>query len=152
MFNYLHVCALVQRAQAAAGLEAFALAGRIADELEELRKANLKLANEQFAAMAAPERRKEHFGAMFKPYTKPAQYEWPQQVQDAEKALNAAKALAKADGTAKVAERAFDFESDRMFSVQVLAGPPEGGSRIDDIMASAMVYVEAKQQTKEVSQ
>ena len=140
----MRVCALAQRASVNPGLEAFAIAAEIAEELDELRKANLKLANEQFAAMPAPERKKEHYGAMFKPYSKPAQYEWPQPVVDAEQALAAAKALAKADGTAKVVERTFDFEADRMFSVQALAQPAAGGLGIEEIMAGAMVYVEAK--------
>jgi hypothetical protein len=148
MFDYLHVCGLVRRAAVNSGLEAFAVASEIELELDELRKANLKLANEQFAAMPAPERKKERHGAMFKPYSRPAQYEWPQPVLDAERALADARERAKADGTAKVVERAFDFESDRMFSVQVLARPAPSAAKIKEVMAGAMVYVDAKMNNK----
>jgi hypothetical protein len=153
MFDYLRVCELVNGIDVNSGLAAFAAAAKIEDELAELRKANLKLANEQFLAMSPADRKKRHYGVLFKQYTAPAQYEWPQAVVEAEAKLKDAKALAKADKSAKqIKPPELDLAVDRTFSVQVLDEPRIDESNVEAIMAGAMVYVEAKQQKKGTAQ
>jgi hypothetical protein len=79
--------------------------------------------NREFKNLQTNNPKKKQFvvnGCVFKSYTKPAAYDWPDKVLRKEAELKQAKAAAKEDGTAILKQVSPDIETDKSFSVSVM--------------------------------
>ena len=80
-------------------------------------------ANREFKNLQTNNPKKKQFvvnGCIFKSYTKPASYAYPEEILQKEAELKQDKAAARKDGTATVKKAAPDIETDKSFSVSVM--------------------------------